>query len=50
MDKGSLDSGPEVIKKFILNSAEHEILKVLKYMYKNIKKFSIFQTQVSLEC
>ena len=40
---------PEVIKLFfMLNSAEHEILNVHKY--KNIKKLSIFQAQVSLEC
>ena len=29
-------------------SAEHEILNA--HEYKNIKKFSIFQTHVSLEC
>ena len=40
--------GPEVIKKFMLNSAEHESLNAHKY--KNIKKFSIFQAQISLEC
>ena len=34
-------SGPEVIKKLILNSAEHEILTAHKYQ--NIKKFSIFR-------
>ena len=32
--------GPEVIKKFELNKAEHEISVAQKY--KNIKKFSIF--------
>ena len=38
-------SGPKVIKFFMLNSAEHEILNAHKY--KNIKKFSFFQTQIS---
>ena len=33
---------------FILNSAEHDISKAQKY--KNIKKSSIFQAQISLEC
>ena len=33
---------------FILNSVEHEILNAHKY--ENIKKFSIFQAQISLEC
>ena len=33
---------------FMLNSVEHEILNAHKY--KNIKKFSIFQTQISREC
>ena len=33
---------------FILNSAEHEILSAHKY--KNIKKLSIFQAQIGLEC
>ena len=32
----------------MLNSAEHEILNAHKY--KNIKKFCIFQAQISLEC
>ena len=32
----------------MLNSAEHEILNAHKY--KNIKKFSIFQSHISLEC
>ena len=36
------------IKKFMLNSAEHEILDVPKY--KNIKKFSFFQGQISQQC
>ena len=40
--------GPEVIKNFMLNSAEHEILNA--YKCKNIKKFSIFQAQISPEC
>ena len=35
--------GPEVIKPFMLNSAEHEILNAHKY--KNTKKFSFFQAQ-----
>ena len=33
---------------FMLNSVEHEILNAHKY--KNIKKFSFFQTQISREC
>ena len=33
---------------FMLNSAEHEILNAHKY--NNIKKFSIFKVQISLEC
>ena len=33
---------------FMLNSAEHDILNARKY--RNIKKFSIFQAQISLEC
>ena len=32
---------------FMLNSAEHEILNAHKY--KNIKKFSFFQAQISLK-
>ena len=40
--------GPKVIKNFKLNSSEHEILNAHKY--KNIKKFSSFQAQISLEC
>ena len=45
---GGFRSGPEVIKLFTLNSNEHKILIAQKY--ENIKKFSIFQTQISLEC
>ena len=33
---------------FMLNSVEHGILNANKY--KNIKKFSFFQTQISREC
>ena len=33
---------------FMLNSAEHEILNAHKC--ENIKKFGIFQDQISLEC
>ena len=33
---------------FMLNSVEQEILNAHKY--KNIKKFSFFPTQISLEC
>ena len=33
---------------FVLNSVEHEILNAHKY--KNIKKFGIFNAQLSLEC
>ena len=40
-------SGPEVVKKFMLNSAEHEIYNA--HIYKNIKKkISFFQAQISL--
>ena len=40
---------PRGYKTFsMLNSAEHEILNAHKY--KNIKKFSFFQVQISLEC
>ena len=40
--------GPDVIKNVMLNSAEHEILNAHKY--KNIKKFSICKSQISIEC
>ena len=44
-----LKSGSEVITLFfMLSSAEHEILNAHKY--KNIKKLSIFQAQISLVC
>ena len=33
---------------FMLNSVEYEILNAHKY--ENVKKFSIFQAQISLEC
>ena len=33
---------------FVLNSVEHEILNAHKY--KNIKKFGLFDAQLSLEC
>ena len=33
---------------FMLNSVEHEILNAHKYI--NIKKFSFFEAQMSLEC
>ena len=39
---------PSYEKKIMLNSAEHEILNARKY--KNIKKFSLFQAQISLQC
>ena len=39
---------PRSSKKFMLNSAEHEILD--GNIYKNIKKFNIFKAQISLEC
>ena len=32
----------------MLNSAEHEIF--IAHKYENIRKFSIFQAQISLEC
>ena len=37
-----IQTGPQVIKLFMLNSVEHEILNAPKC--KNIKKFSFFQT------
>ena len=40
-------SGPKVMKNFMLNSTEHEILNA--HEYKNSKKFTIF-TQISLYC
>ena len=40
------ESGPEVIKLLMLNSGAHKVLNAHKYQ--NIKKFSIFQAQVSL--
>ena len=40
-------TGPEITKKIMFNSAEHEILNAHKY--KNIKKFSILQAQMSIE-
>ena len=40
---------PRVYKTFfMLNSVEHEILNAHKY--KNIKKLSFFQTQISRKC
>ena len=39
---------PRLYKIFMLNSAEHEIQNAHKY--KNIKKFSIFQAQICIEC
>ena len=40
--------GSEIIKKkFMLNSAEHEIFSAHKY--KNFKKFSIFQAKTSID-
>ena len=43
-----LDPGPEVIKRFfVLNSVEQEISNAHKY--KNIKKFSFCQAQISGE-
>ena len=38
-------SGPEVIKKFMLNSAAHEILNARKY--KNIKEIQPFHNVAS---
>ena len=43
-----INPGPEIKKKFMLNSAEHEILNARKYQ--NTKKFSISQAQISLGC
>ena len=37
-----------VLKKFMLNSAEHEILNAHKY--KNIKKISFFKVQINVKC
>ena len=43
-----IDPGPEIIKKHsMLNSAKHEIFNAPKY--KNIKTFTFFQAQLSLE-
>ena len=42
-----MSPGPEVTKIFMLNSAEHEVLNAFRY--KSIKKFSIFQAQISIE-
>ena len=33
---------------FMLNSVEHKIL--IAHKYENIKKFNIFQAQISVEC
>ena len=41
-------SGTKVLKIFMLNSAEHEILN--GHQHKNVKKVIIFQAQISLEC
>ena len=47
--QNAIKPGPEVIKLFfVLNSTEHEILNAHKY--KNIKKFGLFNAQLSLEC
>ena len=43
----SVDPGSEVIKKYMLSSAEHEILNAHKY--KNIKKFGFLGSYISLE-
>ena len=43
-----IKSDPKVIKLFMLNSTEHEILNAHKYEI--VKKFSILQAQISLEC
>ena len=43
-----IEPGPEVIRFFMLNSAEQEILNAHKY--ESIKKYSIFEAQKSLEC
>ena len=40
--------GPEAIKIFMLISPEHEILNAHKF--KNIKKLSMFQALMSIEC
>ena len=39
--------GPEIIKKFMLNAAEHEFSNA--YKYENIKIYSIFHALTSLE-
>ena len=44
-----MQSGPKVIKLFfMLNSVDHEILNARKF--RNIKKFSFIQAQISIEC
>ena len=48
-DRGELKPGPKITKRtFMLNSDEHEILKAHKN--ENLKKLSVFQAQISLEC
>ena len=39
--------GPRLQNIFMLNSAEHEIFNA--HQYKNIKHFSFFQAQISLD-
>ena len=43
-----LETWARSYKKFMLISGEHEILNA--YRYENIKEFSRFQAQISLEC
>ena len=43
-----LESMPQGYKMFMFNSAEREISN--DHEYKNIKKFSFFQTQINRDC
>ena len=43
--EGGVSYGPEVIKHFMLNSAEHEIVNAQKY--NNIKNSTFFQAHLS---
>ena len=48
-NKKKANSWPRGYKTFfMLSSAEHKIINAHKY--KNIKKYSFFQAQISLEC
>ena len=44
----TIRSGPEAIKIFMLNSAEHEILNAHKYKNAKTKKFSVISASDKL--